>query len=177
MNENTPPISYISESTHTKKLIDKKSIPILLFCLIIPPIAGWISILFAPDTRVLYEMMNMPPLAPPGWLFGVVWPFLYLGMGFASYMVIRTQADKKLKTTALFLYGLQLAINFTWSYVFFSADQLWLALGIVVTLDVLVLACVILFYRIRKTAAIPLLFYLAWLFFATYLNTAFALIN
>ena len=34
-----------------------------------------------------YAALNQPPLAPPGWLFPVVWSVLYTLMGISAWMV------------------------------------------------------------------------------------------
>ena len=36
-----------------------------------------------------FEKLNQPPLAPPGWVFPVVWTGLFAMMGTASYLIAR----------------------------------------------------------------------------------------
>lgn len=50
----------------------------LLTCLAIPLAVGSLSSLLARNTMETFEILNKPALAPPGWLFPVVWTFLYL---------------------------------------------------------------------------------------------------
>ena len=37
----------------------------------------------------LYKTLNQPPLAPPAWVFPVVWTILYVLMGISSALVYR----------------------------------------------------------------------------------------
>ena len=60
--------------------------------------------------------------------------------------------------------------NLVWTPVFFGAHQITAALIIIVALDLLVLATIILFYRVRPLAAWLLVPYLAWVLFATLLT-------
>jgi len=48
---------------------------------------------------------------------------------------------------------------------------------VIAVLDVLVLATVLLFWRVRPVAGLLLLPYLAWIFFATFLNWTFLQAN
>ena len=57
----------------------------------------------------------------PGPLIGATWTVLYACMGYASYLVWRSDANS---TTALSVYALQLALNLAWPFIFFKAKQL-----------------------------------------------------
>ena len=49
---------------------------------------GGLSALLTRGSMDIYSQINQPPLAPPSWLFGVVWPVLYVLMGIGSAMVM-----------------------------------------------------------------------------------------
>jgi translocator protein len=57
--------------------------------------------------------------------------------------------------------------------VFFAAERLGLALAVIVALDVVLIATVVAFWRVRPVAGALLLPYLAWCLFATSLNAGF----
>ena len=48
---------------------------------------GIISSLLSMGGMQQYQDMYQPPLAPPGWLFPVVWTILYILMGIAAYLI------------------------------------------------------------------------------------------
>jgi tryptophan-rich sensory protein len=81
------------------------------------------------------------------------------------------------RTAAIALFAVQFVLNLTWTPAFFGAHEMTLALGILVVLDLLVIATVALFWRVRRLAGILLLPYLAWILFATVLNYEFLRMN
>ena len=91
----------------------------LLICLAIPLAAGGLATLLSGGMD-RYQVMNQPPLSPPGWIFPVVWTVLYLLMGYASYRITESDVPKEDRRKALIFYGIQLFLNFLWSIVFFG---------------------------------------------------------
>lgn len=89
----------------------------LLLCLAIPLGVGALAGILTKDSMMQFSLLNKPPLSPPGWLFPVVWTVLFLLMGYASYLVSRS--DSVQKRPALILYAIQLIVNFFWSIFFF----------------------------------------------------------
>lgn len=148
----------------------------LVICLAVPLLVGALSGVLAGNIRAIYEGLNTPPLSPPGWLFGIVWPILYLLMGWASYLVVRDGTSKE-KTGALALYVGQLAVNFSWSIIFFRADAFWVAFAVILLLDILVIGTMIAFRKINKLSFLLFLPYMVWISFATYLNLGTAWLN
>lgn len=113
-----------------------------------------------------YPTLKKPSWQPPNWLFGPVWSVLYTAMGIASWRVWRAGGGP----LPLSLYGLQLALNFAWSPLFFKAHNLKAA-----TVDITVLlgvlgATILEFHKVDPTAAALLLPYLAWTSFASALT-------
>ena len=148
----------------------------LLIALAIPLAVGALSTLLSGGTALYGELVK-PPLSPPGWVFPVVWTVLYLLMGYASYLVWRSDAPKERKRRALTLYGLQLLANFLWPLLFFGAESLLGALICLLVLWVLILLTIRAFSGISEKAADLLLPYILWVTFAAYLNLGFFLLN
>ena len=71
----------------------KSNIKKLLIYLAIPLAVGGLSALFSGGMSD-YASLNQPPLAPPGWVFPVVWTILYLLMGYAAYRVSESGAQR-----------------------------------------------------------------------------------
>lgn len=150
---------------------------LLITMIVIAEAAGLIGSYLAGNMGVTYMGLVKPPLAPPGLVFGIVWPILYLLMGIASYLIIESDASSKKIDTAMTLYWMQLFVNILWPFVFSRLELYWVAVIVLVILVILVGLTIVSFYGINKTAAYLLLPYLLWLFFATYLNVGFALLN
>ncbi|MEN6548655.1 MAG: TspO/MBR family protein, partial [Armatimonadia bacterium] len=73
---------------------------------------------------------------------------------------------------ALGIFGVQLALNFAWSLLFFGLHRLDLAMLDIVALWLSIFATIILFYRLSTLAALLLIPYLLWVTFASALNYA-----
>lgn len=148
----------------------------LIVCLIIPLAIGGLATLFSGGMSS-YQITNQPPLSPPGWVFPIVWTLLYLLMGYASYRVLTSGADKEQIQKALRLYGVQLALNFLWPIIFFGFDAYLPAFMVLIGLWVLIFLTLQAFSKIDETAGNLLLPYLLWVTFAGYLNLGVYLLN
>ncbi len=121
------------------------------------------------------ESLNQPPLAPPAWLFPVVWTVLYALMAIAAYLVfVSNDLDRG---PSLRLYLLQVIVNALWPLLFFRLEWRLFAFFWLLLLIVLVVLTMIGFRRINRTAFRLMIPYLLWLAFAAYLNFGFYLLN
>jgi translocator protein len=128
------------------------------------------------EGNVWFFGLNKPALYPPAATFGIVWSILYVLMGLALAMVITARGASG-RGLAIGLFVVQLVLNLAWSPVFFGMENISGALALLVVIDVLVLATVLAFRKIRPLAAGLLLPYLAWVLFATLLNWQFLAAN
>ena len=60
---------------------------LLLKCIAIPLLVGVVSALLTGGSMEKFGQLNKPPLAPPGWLFPVMWTVLYILMGIGSNLI------------------------------------------------------------------------------------------
>lgn len=120
-----------------------------------------------------YEQLYQPSLAPPGWVFPIVWTILFILMGIAAYLIY--ESDSPEKKEALGIYAAQLIANIGWSLIFFGLDAYLLAFAWILLLWYLIFLTWQSFRKINKTAGWLLVPYLAWVTFATYLNLAIAI--
>lgn len=116
-----------------------------------------------------FDALVKPATMPPGWLFGLVWPILYILLGLALAIILNARGAKG-RGLAVGLFVAQLLLNFTWSPLFFAYHQVRSALVVIVLMLILAAVTAFLFARIRRTAALLMLPYLAWLGFASLLN-------
>lgn len=154
----------------------KKNTKILLICLAVPLLVGALSGWITKDGMEAYKLLNKPPLSPPGWLFPVVWTILYILMGIASYLVVVSKQTEN-KMESLFLYGLQLAVNFLWPVFFFQCQWYFFSFLWLVLLWCLILAAARYFYTVDERAGYLMVPYLLWVTFAGYLNLFISFMN
>jgi len=148
---------------------------LLVFILVIEIIGG-LSALLAGNIKQIYNGLNLPVLSPPTYLFGIVWPVLYALIGAAGYLIF-LHSTKMDKITNYSLFILQLAVNFVWSILFFGYRSYWFSFLVIIALDLLVLLCIINFYRTSRLASGLLIPYLIWIVFASYLTIGVAILN
>ena len=136
---------------------------------------GGLSALLTGDSMEKYKALNQPPLAPPGWVFPIVWTILFVLMGVGAAMVFLSDSSSKKKPIAI--YGLQLLVNFFWTILFFLLEARLFAFFWLLLLLGLAIWMAVSFARVNKTAGLLQIPYILWLLFAGYLNLAVYLLN
>lgn len=124
-----------------------------------------------------YSTLNKSPLVPPNWLFGPMWITLYFLMGISLYLVWKKRLTVADGWIALTLFGVQLSLNVVWSVIFFGLHQLLLGFVEIVFLWFFILATIIEFRPIDKSAAYLLFPYISWVTVATALNLSILWFN
>ena len=145
-------------------------LPFLLF----PLAVGAVSALLTTGSMEAFADLSQPPLSPAGWVFPVVWTFLYLLMGFAAFLVVNSG---KCSDNGLLFYLLQLFFNFMWSIWFFNCEWYLFSFFWLVALWLLIFATIRSFGMVSPLAANLMLPYLAWVTFAGYLNLGIYFLN
>lgn len=119
--------------------------------------------------RQWYESLNKSSLTPPSYLFGTVWPILYI-MIIISGVVYFIQPPSELFTIAVVVYVLQWILNLAWSPLFFQYQQITASFIVIFLLLITIAINMYIFGNINQIAASLLIPYFAWVSFATYLN-------
>jgi len=136
--------------------------------------SGWLS--GSGYGNAWFDGLAKPFFMPPGWVFGVVWPILYLLLGL-SLALILGEPPSEARRKGLVLFFTQLALNFAWSPVFFAAHEVQAALVVIVMMTAVAAMAAGQFFRIRALAGALMVPYLAWLCFAAALNAAIGRLN
>ena len=115
-----------------------------------------------------YQSLTKSELNPPGYVFGIVWPILYLLMGITAWRTFYTIKN---------LFYIQLFFNAIWSWLFFSFH-----LPVISLVDIWILIFInikILFMVLNQDKLAAFLYtpYIVWLLFASYLNLFIVLNN
>jgi len=149
-----------------------KSILVLAFllslCLGVSAVGAWFTSM---SVATWYPTLRKPEWNPPAWVFGPVWTGIYLMMATAAWLVWRRGRVRGAKG-ALFLFGLQLALNAAWSPLFFGLRSPVAGLADIVVLWAAVGATLLAFWRVVPLAGAFLLPYWLWVTFASALNLA-----
>ncbi len=150
-------------------------IKVFVIAILIPLAVGALSAFLTKDNMDIYSRINMPPLAPPSWVFPVVWTVLFIFMGVSSAIIYLS--DNKNKYDALKIYAVSLALNFCWSLIFFNLEAFLFAFVWLIILWIFILLTILEYAKINKTAAYLQIPYLLWVTFAGYLTFAIYLLN
>ena len=159
---------------------DKKRIRFmtLIVSIGIPLLIGGITSVLIPNMNLIYGNLVKPIFSPPPIVFPVVWTILYILMGIASYKVYILKYENVDVSSALFVYYIQLLLNFLWTFIFFGFRLYGLSFVELIFLVIFVILTIIRFYKkAGKKAALLLLPYLIWLIYAGVLNFFIWMLN
>lgn len=123
-----------------------------------------------------YPTLVKPSWTPPDWVFGPIWSCLYITIAVSGWLIYRTRHSDK-RSIALLFYGAQLALNFIWSFLFFSLRSPGLGLIDIVFLCLFIGLTIIKAWPVRPLAGALLIPYLIWVIYATSLNAGIWLLN
>lgn len=139
----------------------------------LPFLLGFVGLLlvgmFIMGDTSLYQTINKPSIAPPSYVFGIVWAILYLLMLGSLFLLFRTDSQQN-KKPAYFLFFTQLLVNIIWPTIFFQENQFLLAFFWILLLLFLILWTTKSFYEINKISAYLQIPYILWVIFAGILN-------
>ena len=115
-----------------------------------------------------YTSLIKSSLNPPSFVFGIVWPILYVLMGIIAYKLAH-------KIAPIFI--MQLVLNAAWSWIFFYFHAPFIALldiGLLIYLNQKILMVIK-----EESGALYFLYlpYVLWLLFAAFLNASIVFLN
>ena len=119
------------------------------------------------STDSWYLLLNKSELNPPSYVFGIVWPILYILMMASAFL-----AHKKIFS----IFIIQLIFNAAWSWLFFRFQMPLIALLDIYLLIAINIYILNLMYKENKLAFFLFIPYVVWISFASYLNL-FIVIN
>lgn len=163
MTQVTPQTSFPSQAPPARFREIAGLIGWLLACCAAAAMGG----LFMPGEW--YASLMKPTWNPPGWVFGPVWTTLYMMMAVAAWLVWK-RGGFAAQRRPLTLFLVQLALNATWTPLFFGLHWPGVAFFEMLLLWVAIAATIATFWRVNRVAAWLLVPYLAWVSFAAVLN-------
>ena len=123
-----------------------------------------------------YNGLQRPAWQPPDVVFGLIWPYNFLMLGIASY-VVSQRLERGLVVLWLVALAASVAAALVWSQQFYGPHHLMaaavaLALAAALTIPVLVIA-----WRASTTVGLLLLPYQVWVLLAAALSASYARLN
>ena len=114
-----------------------------------------------------YQSIEKSSLTPAPYVFGIVWPVLYISMGVVSYY----KGPK-----IYYLYIFQLLLNGSWSWLFFYFNLPLIAL---IDIYLLILINCLIQQKLITNKVLFFIYlpYLLWILYASYLNLIIVLLN
>ena len=150
----------------------------LITSIAICQLAGAIGAFFTYESiPTCYAALQKPSFNPPNWIFGPVWTTLYTLMGISAFIIWDKGLNNKNVRYAIYIFGIQLALNSIWPIIFFGLHLPLLAFFEIIILWVFILLSIIYFYKISKVASLLLIPYIMWVSFASILNLSISILN
>jgi tryptophan-rich sensory protein len=119
-----------------------------------------------------YAGLTKASFNPPDWIFAPVWAVLYVMIAVAGW---RIWLRNRWRSPAMTLWIAQIALNFSWTPVFFGAHAPIAALVIIVLLFCTIAAFIVAAWP--RAAAWLFVPYALWVAFAAALNAAIVALN
>jgi benzodiazapine receptor len=143
----------------------------LIFAVSICQIAGVMGSIFtSPSIPVWYATLQKPYFTPPNWIFAPVWILLFTLMGISLYLILIENLKDKTVKIGVAIFSFQLILNISWSFLFFSLQNILYALIEIIILWFVILFTIYQFFKINKKSSYLLIPYLLWVTFAAVLN-------
>ena len=161
----------------------KEYLKIFTISIVLPLVVGGLSALLTMSNMNIYKELQQPPLAPPSWLFPVVWTILYvlMGVSFGLYWIARPVGEgavrSKMWEQGLSFYLASLAFNFAWSILFFNLRWFLFAFVWLIVLLFLIVGTILAYRKFTPVAAYLQIPYALWVAFAGYLNFGIWFLN
>ncbi len=144
-------------------------IPLIAFVLICLSVEVVGSLWTREAVSSWYSTLAKPSWTPPDSVFGPVWSVLYIMIAIAGTLFYRAKPSHK-RSVVLLFYGLQLGLNFIWSFLFFALRSPILGLIDIALLCLCIIVTMVKGWGVRPLGTIFLLPYLLWVIYATALN-------
>ena len=155
--------------------LDRSSLPGIVAAIGLVNVVGAAPAALGGPNSTWFIALVKPSLYPPPWTFGVVWTTLFTLLGVALYLVWDSESAQR--RLALGLFATQMALNVVWTPTFFLAQNLVLALVVILALLVAAGTTAAVFWRVDPRAGALLAPYLLWIAFAALLNYQFLAVN
>jgi tryptophan-rich sensory protein len=123
-----------------------------------------------------YRTLNQPSWQPPGFIFGIIWPYNFIVLGIAA-VTIAQRATTALSITYLTFFGLSVACALIWAYQFYRPHNLQFAAIALAGTVLLTLPMVVIAFKTSTSIGLALLPYQIWVATAATLSYQYSKLN
>ena len=147
----------------------KRKILICFIAILVCVLSGYVSSHFQLTALAnWYPFLNKPALTPPNLVFPIAWNILYICRGVSIGLIVGNGHEGK--NGVIFLFVVQLVLNFSWSIVFFYFHSPLGGMVNILVLELLMIIYALKCYKNNKISAWLFAPYILWVGFACYLN-------
>ena len=123
-----------------------------------------------------YANINKPSWQPPGFIFGIIWPYNFIVLGIAA-TVIGQRASKPAAFTYIAFFALSVAAALTWAWLFYRPHNLTGAALALTATALLTIPMTYILFTISIPMAIAVMPYQVWVAIAATLNWSIRSLN
>lgn len=148
---------------------------ILFFIMIL--LSLFFSSIVTPGNPLFYQQLTKPDIAPPDWLFGIVWTIIYILIAISVTIIYHKYDFSRISIPFWIIFLINFIFNQSFTYIEFTLQNL--TLGAIVTIIIFITATLLFLssYRLNKLSAWLLVPYLLWAAYASYLAISIAILN
>ncbi len=123
-----------------------------------------------------YVNINKPSWQPPGFIFGIIWPYNFIVLGIAA-TIIGQRASKPAAFTYIAFFALSVAAALTWAWLFYRPHNLTGAALALTSTALLTMPMTYILFTISIPMAIAVMPYQVWVAIAATLNWSIKSLN
>jgi benzodiazapine receptor len=123
-----------------------------------------------------YKSLNEPSWQPPDFVFGIIWPYNFILLGFALY-AIASKASPVIVTATLGIFAISIFFALRWSYLFYSVHDLPASASALLVTAILTIPIVVATFAQSWKIGIALMPYQVWIITAAALAHSYAANN
>jgi len=123
-----------------------------------------------------YRTLNQPSWQPPGYIFGIIWPYNFIVLGIAAVTIAQRATTT---TTLIYLsfFALSVACALIWAYQFYRPHNLEFAVIALFGTALLTLPMMVIAFRTSIPIGIALVPYQLWVATAATLSYQYSKLN
>jgi tryptophan-rich sensory protein len=123
-----------------------------------------------------YRTLNQPSWQPPGYIFGIIWPYNFIVLGIAAVTIAQRATTR---TTLIYLtfFALSVACALIWAYQFYRPHNLQFAVIALFGTALLTLPMMVIAFRTSIPIGFALLPYQLWVATAATLSYQYSKLN